>query len=247
MLVTGASGAIGFEIAAQAVRGRLGRRRTRPHPGLRREPRCCACATGAPAAALLATPADLMQPGAAAALVQAAAELAGTAGRPGALRRQRAAGHHRPAPPHRPRPVRKPGRSQPGPAAGALPGGGDPPSGAGRRGGRLHLRCGRFAAANQSLIAAGRAGVIGFCRSLALEWAQLGARLNCISLSFVEETPIFERFMQQAGGRAEASRRRAGLGLPRPADIAPLALFLCGPGAAKITGQVISINGGLNA
>ena len=30
-------------------------------------------------------------------------------------------------------------------------------------------------------------------------------------------------------------------------DIAPLVLFLCGEGARKITGQVISVNGGLNA
>ena len=31
------------------------------------------------------------------------------------------------------------------------------------------------------------------------------------------------------------------------ADIAPMALFLCSPGASRITGQIISINGGLNA
>ena len=29
--------------------------------------------------------------------------------------------------------------------------------------------------------------------------------------------------------------------------VAPMVLFLCGEGAAKITGQIISINGGLNA
>jgi 3-oxoacyl-[acyl-carrier protein] reductase len=45
----------------------------------------------------------------------------------------------------------------------------------------------------------------------------------------------------------ERARARAGLGLPKPADIAPLVLFLCGPGAQRITGQVISINGGMNA
>ena len=47
--------------------------------------------------------------------------------------------------------------------------------------------------------------------------------------------------------RAGAARERAGLGLPTPADIAPLVLFLCGTGAVKITGQIISVNGGLNA
>jgi 3-oxoacyl-[acyl-carrier protein] reductase len=49
------------------------------------------------------------------------------------------------------------------------------------------------------------------------------------------------------GSRVERAAARAGLGLPTPADIAPLVLFLCGEGARKITGQVISVNGGLHA
>ena len=84
---------------------------------------------------------------------------------------------------------------------------------------------------------------MSFVRNLAMETARSGVRVHCISPSFVENTPVFEAH----AARAEAARQRAGLGLPSPADIAPLALFLCGPGATKITGQVISINGGLNA
>jgi NAD(P)-dependent dehydrogenase (short-subunit alcohol dehydrogenase family) len=45
----------------------------------------------------------------------------------------------------------------------------------------------------------------------------------------------------------EKAAKRAGLGLPTPRDIAPMTVFLCTDGAAKITGQVISVNGGLNA
>lgn len=105
---------------------------------------------------------------------------------------------------------------------------------------------GRFAAPRQSGVAAKQAAIIGFVRSLATEIARQGVRINCISPSFVEGTPIFERF-SRLGARAERSRQRAGLGLPTPKDIAPLALFLCCPGSAKITGQVISVNGGLNA
>jgi 3-oxoacyl-[acyl-carrier protein] reductase len=104
---------------------------------------------------------------------------------------------------------------------------------------------GRFAAPRQAMIGAKQAAIIGFVRNIGLEFARDGIRVNCISPSFVEETPIFERFSN--GGRAESSRRRAGLGLPSPRGIAPLALFLCGPGSARITGQVISVNGGLNA
>lgn len=104
---------------------------------------------------------------------------------------------------------------------------------------------GRFAAPRQSLIGSVSAGVMGFVRNLALEVAREGVRVNCISPSFVEDTPAFGKY--DAGGRGETARKRAGLGLPRPGDIAPLVLFLCGQGASKITGQVISVNGGLNA
>ncbi|MFC4595826.1 SDR family NAD(P)-dependent oxidoreductase [Sphingobium tyrosinilyticum] len=105
---------------------------------------------------------------------------------------------------------------------------------------------GRFAAPNQSLLAGAYGGMMSFVRSLALEVAHHGVRVHCLSPSFVEGTPIFDAFAG-SGSRAESARNRAGLGLPQPKDIAPIALFLCGPGAAKITGQIISINGGLNA
>jgi 3-oxoacyl-[acyl-carrier protein] reductase len=105
---------------------------------------------------------------------------------------------------------------------------------------------GRFAAPRQSLAGAAFGGIICFVRNLAMEVARDGVRVNCISPSYVEQTPIFEMFAKMSG-RADAARQRAGLGLPTPKDIAPMVLFLCGPDATKITGQIISVNGGLNA
>lgn len=102
---------------------------------------------------------------------------------------------------------------------------------------------GKFASPRQAVIGAAFGGIMTFVRNLALEVARQGVRLHCITPSFVAETPAFEAHAARAG----AARDRAGLGLPTPADIAPMVLFLCGTGAAKITGQVISINGGLNA
>lgn len=102
---------------------------------------------------------------------------------------------------------------------------------------------GRFAAPRQSIVGAAFGGVMAFVRNLAAEAARDGVRIHCLSPSFVKDTPVFEAYAARAG----AAFDRAGLGLPSPADIAPLALFLCGPGATKITGQIISINGGLNA
>lgn len=102
---------------------------------------------------------------------------------------------------------------------------------------------GRFAAPRQALVGAAFGGIMAFVRNLALETARAGVRIHCISPSFVADTPVFEAHV----ARADAARQRAGLGLPTPADIAPAVLFLCGAGATKITGQIISINGGLSA
>jgi len=106
---------------------------------------------------------------------------------------------------------------------------------------------GRFAARGQTLIGASRAAIMGFVRNLALDIAADGIRVHCISPSFVVESASIRRLEAAGMTKIEQARKRAGLGLPTPADIAPLVLFLCDPGAARITGQIISINGGLNA
>lgn len=103
---------------------------------------------------------------------------------------------------------------------------------------------GIFAAARQTLIGAARAGTIGFIRNFAIEAARDGIRAHAISPSFVEGSDSARRM---SSDRMAKAAKRAGLGLPTADDIAPLVLFLCGDGAAKITGQVISVNGGLNA
>lgn len=103
---------------------------------------------------------------------------------------------------------------------------------------------GKFAAPRQAVIGAARAATIGFVRNLAVEAARDLIRVHAISPSYVAES----RTAQAMGSeRMATAAQRAGLGLPTAADVAPLALFLCSPAAAKITGQVISVNGGLNA
>jgi len=103
---------------------------------------------------------------------------------------------------------------------------------------------GRFAAANQTIIGAARAATIGFVRNLAVEAARDGIRAHCISPSYVAGSASAAKMGSERMAKAQA---RAGLGLPTAEDIAPITVFLCGPDAAKITGQVISVNGGLNA
>jgi NAD(P)-dependent dehydrogenase (short-subunit alcohol dehydrogenase family) len=106
---------------------------------------------------------------------------------------------------------------------------------------------GRFAAPRQALIGASRAAIMGFVRNLAVEVARDRVRVHCISPSFVVDSDSAQRLAEQNASRVEQAAARAGLGLPTAADIAPVVIFLCGDGASRITGQVISINGGLNA
>ena len=106
---------------------------------------------------------------------------------------------------------------------------------------------GRFAAPNQSLIAASRAGMMAFVRNVALEVARDHIRVNCVSASFVEETAIVAALDAAGNTRVAAARQRAGLGLPAAGDVANLILFLLGSGSTRLTGQVISVSGGLNS
>ncbi|MEO6717250.1 MAG: SDR family oxidoreductase [Novosphingobium sp.] len=103
---------------------------------------------------------------------------------------------------------------------------------------------GKFAARRQTIIGAARAAVMGFVRNLAVEAARDQIRVHCISPSYVAGSDSAAKL---GSGRMAKAELRAGLGLPSAEDIAPITVFLCGPGAEKITGQVISVNGGLNA
>jgi NAD(P)-dependent dehydrogenase (short-subunit alcohol dehydrogenase family) len=108
---------------------------------------------------------------------------------------------------------------------------------------------GRIASPGHSLVATVQSGIMAMTRSLALELAADRIRVNCISPTYVRETPLFDRLMRTpaVAQTIESAAKRAGLGLPTPEDIAPLAVFLISPLAARITGQVISVNGGMSA
>lgn len=108
---------------------------------------------------------------------------------------------------------------------------------------------GKVATPSETIIGALKASVIMFTRTLAMEVSRDNIRANCITPSLVADTAAYDRMM--TGGTSqkvfEKAANRAKLGLPTPADIAPLAVFLASPLASKITGQAISVNGGISA
>ncbi|MBK0400191.1 SDR family oxidoreductase [Limibaculum sp. M0105] len=109
---------------------------------------------------------------------------------------------------------------------------------------------GKIATPGESVIGANMAAVIQFTRGLAIEGKRNGIRANVITPSLVEGTPLTERLMAEGTFPAKLfakARQLAHLGPTTPEDLASLALFLAGPGAARITGQAISVNGGISA
>jgi 2-hydroxycyclohexanecarboxyl-CoA dehydrogenase len=101
----------------------------------------------------------------------------------------------------------------------------------------------------EAVMGALKAGVSMFSRTLALEASRHGIRVHSLTPSVVRDTAAYDRIMASEFSRKlfEKAERRARLGVVTPKDIAPLAVFLASPAAARITGQTISINGGISA
>jgi len=97
----------------------------------------------------------------------------------------------------------------------------------------------------QSHVCAAKAGADMLIRVLALEWARDGIRLNSIAPGPVAETEGMARLAPTPEAEC-ATRTRIPLGrYSRKQEIAAIALFLCSDAAAMITGQVLSVDGGL--
>ncbi len=97
-------------------------------------------------------------------------------------------------------------------------------------------------AAGQTSYSAAKAGMIGFTKALAKEVARFGVRVNAIAPGFIES--------DMTASIDQATRRKLYAHIPigkpgSPEDVAKLALYLAGPQASYITGQVFTIDGGL--
>lgn len=86
-----------------------------------------------------------------------------------------------------------------------------------------------------------------FARTLALENARHTIRVHALTPSIVANTHSHERMMAEPFSRKlfEKAKSRAGLGVVEPSDLAALSVFLASPQAARMTGQSITVNGGI--
>jgi citronellol/citronellal dehydrogenase len=88
---------------------------------------------------------------------------------------------------------------------------------------------------------AARSGVIGLSRAVAVEWAPLGIRVNCIAPGAIE-TEGWKFYSPEA--RAAYPRSNPMMRVGSAWDIAEACAFLGGRAAGYVTGEVLTVDGG---
>jgi len=92
-----------------------------------------------------------------------------------------------------------------------------------------------------SAYSASKAGLIGLAKSVAREVGRFGILVNVVEPGWVR-TPLTESVAQTVKDAALAESLVGSC--VEPADVAASVLFLCGPGGARITGQILRVDGG---
>ncbi|MDB5681345.1 MAG: hypothetical protein JWO16_1150 [Sphingomonas bacterium] len=107
---------------------------------------------------------------------------------------------------------------------------------------------GKVATPGETLVGAAMGAIMMFCRAAALEEKRLGIRINLLTPSLIAGTPGAALIDSSpfAAKLFEKAAKMAHLGVAEAEDLAAMALFLAGPVARRITGQAISINGGIS-
>lgn len=101
----------------------------------------------------------------------------------------------------------------------------------------------------ETILGAAMAAITVFSRTLAMEAKRFGVRVNALTPSLIGGTPTAHH-VQSGGFSAKLFAQienMASLGVCVPDDLAAMIVFLASPEAARVTGQVISVNGGISA
>jgi gluconate 5-dehydrogenase/3-oxoacyl-[acyl-carrier protein] reductase len=98
------------------------------------------------------------------------------------------------------------------------------------------------------IIGAAMASIVMFCRGLANEAKRSGIRVNAITPSIVRGTPLYDEVMADEFSSKMFAKaiQMAELGVVSADDLADLVVFLSSPASSLITGQTISITGGIS-
>jgi 3-oxoacyl-[acyl-carrier protein] reductase len=96
--------------------------------------------------------------------------------------------------------------------------------------------------AGQANYAASKAGLIGFTQSIARELGSRNITVNALAPGFIE-TDMTSALSAEV--KTELQKKIPLNSLGQPEDIAHAALFLASPGARYVTGQVLTVDGGM--
>ena len=94
-------------------------------------------------------------------------------------------------------------------------------------------------------VAASKGALEGLTRSLAAEWAP-AIRVNCIAPSLVN-TPLADKFLNNEAKLAKASERHPLQRVGTAEEIAELGIFLLSDNSNWMTGQIITVDGGIGS
>jgi 2-hydroxycyclohexanecarboxyl-CoA dehydrogenase len=101
----------------------------------------------------------------------------------------------------------------------------------------------RVGTPREAVYAGAKAAVMGFSKSLAAEVARYGITVNVVSPATVD-TPLLRGMLTpEQIERREQANPMGRLG--RPEDVAAVVAFFASPQAGYVTGQVLSVNGGV--
>ncbi len=100
--------------------------------------------------------------------------------------------------------------------------------------------------AGQPIYTASKFAVVGLTRSVALEFAAKGVRVNAVCPAIIE-TEMTEKLRQNNELRANFTARHPIGRFGQSEEVAAAVLYLCSPGAAFITGAALPVDGGILA
>jgi len=98
----------------------------------------------------------------------------------------------------------------------------------------------------QAAYSTAKGGIAALTRSLAIDWAEAGVRVNCVCPGFTR-TPMTDAFFENQVFTAAATKRIPIGRILEPAEIAGAIVFLASPLASAVTGVVMPVDGGWTA
>lgn len=96
----------------------------------------------------------------------------------------------------------------------------------------------------RSIYVTTKTAVLGITRSLAVEWASAGVRVNALGPGY-HRTPLFEEYVERGAIDAQRIQKRIPMGrLGAAEDVGRAVVFFASPLSSYVTGQFLMVDGG---